>query len=112
MLIKIFMYLNVFIVLFVAGTMMFSDFKPDTFRKLIYLAAAIIFLPVTAVGIANLMGSEAYWISDLLFMRGGGIGIPVTFGYGIALGLMLNKLRRLVTGDGKSTEKAEEPKNE
>jgi len=103
MIVKVFMYLNVFIVFFVAGTMMFSDFKPDTFKKLVYLAAAITLLPIMAIGIANATGSEEYWVTDLIFMRGGSIGIPVTFGYGLALGLLLNKLRMLIKGD-KTTE--------
>jgi len=90
---QIFMALNAFIVLFVAGTMMFSSFKPETFKKLLYLALGLITLPVITIAIANQLGFRSHLVMDLLLMRGGSIGIPTTFGYGIALGLMLNKLR-------------------
>lgn len=112
MMTKIFIYLNIFIVLFVAGTLMFSSFKPETFKKLIYLASAIIILPVLSVAAMNLAGNQIYWVSDLIFMRGGNIGVPVTFGYGIALGLLLNKLWRLIGGGGKSEKGPEEEQGE
>ena len=93
MLATIFMALNAFIVLFVAGTMMFSNFKPDIFKKLLYLSLGLIILPIAGIAIMNLLGKHIYWVTDLIFMRGGSIGIPVTFGYGIALGLLLNRVR-------------------
>lgn len=108
MLTTIFEFLNGFIVLFVGGTMMFSDFKPETFRKLCYLAAALIILPIGSIGLLNLMGTSYYWVSDLIFMRGGSIGIPVTFGYGLALGLLLNKLRMAVKGEKKEPSESPE----
>lgn len=97
----IFEAINVFIVLFIAGTMMFANTVPATFKKLCYLAVALILLPITGVAIAGSMGFEIFWVSDLIFMHGGGIGIPVVLGYGLALGLLLNKLKRLISG-GKS----------
>jgi len=92
------MALNGFIVLFLAGTLMFSSFKPRTFRQLALLAAALVTLPIAAVAIENALGGHSYWVSDLIFMRGGSVGIPVVFGYGLSLGLLLNWLRRLISG--------------
>ena len=77
---------------------MLSDFTPTTTRKLIIGSALLIALPVIAVAIMNLEGEESHRIGDLLFIRGGGIGIPVVIGYGIGIGLIMSKLRAFLFG--------------
>jgi len=104
--------LNGFIGLFVAGTVMFIDMAPATFKKFIYLAGALILLPIAGVAAINAIGDLEYWVSDLVFMHGGSIGIPVTFGYGLTLGLLLNKLRRLIKGDSKAEESTEDQESD
>jgi len=76
----------------------FANTTPETFKKLCYVAIALVLLPVAGVAIAGTMGFEVFWVSDLVFMHGGGIGIPVVLGYGLALGLFLNKLKQLISG--------------
>jgi hypothetical protein len=90
---SIFVYINIFIVLFFGAILMFANFKPDTFRKLIYGSIALIALPICVVGILNMMGVQSHRVDDLVFMHGGAVGLLVVIGYGLALGLALNKLR-------------------
>jgi hypothetical protein len=90
---SIFVYINIFIVLFFGGILMFANFQPDTFRKLIYGSIALIALPTSVVGILNLLGMQSHRVDDLIFMHGGAVGLLVVIGYGMGLGLALNKLR-------------------
>lgn len=94
----IFVYINIFIVATFGLTMMFSNFSPLASRNMIIGSILLVILPILFVAFMNVEGEESHWISDLIFMRGGSIGIPVVIGYGIGFGLLLSKLRALIFG--------------
>lgn len=98
MLASIFVYINLFIVLVFGIILMVSHFTPETTRKLLIASSLLILLPIIAVSIMNMEGEESHRINDLIFMRGGSIGMPVVIGYGIGFGLFLSKLRTLIFG--------------
>jgi hypothetical protein len=81
---------------------MISDFSAATSRKMIVGALLLIILPIIFVVFMNMQGEEGHRIDDLIFMRGGSIGIPVVLGYGISFGLLLSKLRQAVMGSKSS----------
>ena len=98
---SIFVYFNIFVVVVFGLTFMVSDFNPATTRKMIIGSALLVLLPITAVAIMNMQGIESHRVDDLIFMRGGALGILVVIGYGIAFGLLMSKLRRIVVGEKK-----------
>ena len=97
-----FIYFNVFIVLLFGVIMMFANFTPATFRKLVYGSVALVALPTGVVGILNQFGMQSHRVDDLIFMHGGAAGLLVVIGYGMGLGLALYKLR-ITLFKGKST---------
>ena len=101
MIASIFVYFNIFVVVVFGLTLMFSDFTPATTRKMIIGSALLVLLPITAVAIMNMQGVESHRVDDLIFMRGGALGILVVIGYGIGFGLLMSKLRRMVVGEKK-----------
>ena len=98
MIASIFVYFNIFVVAVFGLTFMVSDFMPSTTRKLIVGSALLILLPIIAVAIMNMQGVESHRVDDLIFMRGGALGILVVIGYGIGFGLIMSKLRALIFG--------------
>ncbi len=98
----IFVGFNIFILIVFAITMAISNFNAEVRRKLLYGGIALVVLPVVAIAIANAIGFRSHIVEDLVLMRGGGIGIPVVLGYGILVGLALNRVRRLIFGDSSS----------
>jgi len=96
---SIFVYINIFVVVVFGLTFMVSDFTPATARKLIIGSLLLVLLPIIIVALMNVEGENSHRITDLIFMRGGSIGIPVVIGYGIGFGLIMSKLRRMVIGE-------------
>jgi len=98
---SIFVYFNIFVVAVFGLTFMVSDFTPSTTRKMIIGSLLLVLLPIIIVALMNVEGENSHRITDLIFMRGGSIGIPVVIGYGTLFGLLLSKLRRLLMGERK-----------
>ena len=101
MIAAIFVYFNIFVVAVFGLTFMVSDFTPETTRKMIIGSLLLVLLPIIIVALMNVEGDNSHQITDLVFMRGGSIGIPVVIGYGTLVGLLMSKLRRMVVGERK-----------